>query len=69
MIGGDKMSNHRQTPEDRREKLRQKELKHPSSSIQGSNLSDTVGGMGWKSTGIMILVLIFVGIIYFAFIR
>ncbi len=68
-IGGDKMSNHRQTPGERREKLRQKELKHPSSSIHGSNLSDTVGGMGWKSTGIMMLVLIFVGIIYFAFIR
>lgn len=63
------MSDHRQTPEERREKLRQKELKHPSSSIHGSNLSDIVGGMGWKSTGIIILVLLLVGIIYFLFIH
>jgi len=36
--------------------LRQKELEKPSSSIHGSNLSDLVGGLGWKGTGVIILV-------------
>ncbi|WP_339250901.1 DUF6366 family protein [Sporosarcina sp. FSL W8-0480] len=52
------MDENDETPEERRERLRQKELRHPSSSIHGSNLSDLVGGLGWKGTGIMILVLI-----------
>ncbi|HEO8418514.1 TPA: hypothetical protein VBX77_000475 [Yersinia enterocolitica] len=47
--------------------MRQKELKHPSSSIHGSNLADLVGGLGWKGTGILILVLIVGFILYAAF--
>ncbi|WP_262176822.1 DUF6366 family protein [Saccharococcus sp. Marseille-Q5394] len=58
------MSRHNETPEDRRERLRQKELKHPSSSIHGSNLSDLVGGLGWKGTGIIILLLLVAIVIY-----
>lgn len=61
------MSREQETPEERREKLRQKELKHPSSSVHGSNLSDLVGGLGWKGTGLLILVLLVIGVIYFIF--
>mgnify|MGYP003446556170 CR=1 FL=1 len=46
------------TPKEKRERMRQEELKNPSSSIHGSNLSDLVGGLGWKGTGILILVII-----------
>ncbi|MCM3711327.1 DUF6366 family protein [Sporosarcina luteola] len=63
------MGRDNETPEEKRERLRQKELRHPSSSIRGSNLSDLVGGLGWKGTGIMILVLIFGFIIYSIFFR
>ncbi|MCM3638964.1 DUF6366 family protein [Sporosarcina luteola] len=58
------MSRDNETPEDRRERLRQKELKHLSSSIHGSNLSDLVGGLGWKGTGIIILLLLVAIVIY-----
>lgn len=57
------------SPEERRERIRQKELKHPSSSIHGSNLSDLVGGLGWKGSGILILVLIVAFVIYAVFSR
>ncbi|WP_432360051.1 DUF6366 family protein [Sporosarcina sp. UB5] len=63
------MSRDNETPEEKRERLRQKELKAPSSSIHGSNLSDLVGGLGWKGTGIIILVLIIAVVIYSAFFR
>jgi len=56
-----------ENPEERREKLRQKELKHSASSVHGSNLSDLVGGLSWKGTGIMILVLILAVVIYSIF--
>ena len=46
------------TPKEKRERMRQEELKNPSNSIHGSNLSDLVGGLGWKTTGILILVII-----------
>ncbi len=61
------MEKEKDTPEIRREKMRQEELKHPSSSIHGSNLADLVGGLGWKGTGILILVLIVGFILYAAF--
>ncbi|MEC2158894.1 DUF6366 family protein, partial [Virgibacillus halodenitrificans] len=54
------MSENKRTPEEQREKLRQEELKQPSSSIHGSNLSDFVGGLSWKGTGIIILILIII---------
>ncbi|MDW0118192.1 DUF6366 family protein [Sporosarcina thermotolerans] len=63
------MGRDNETPEKRRERLRQKELKHPSSSIRGSNLSDLVGGLGLKGTGIMILVLIVGFVMYSIFFR
>lgn len=58
------MDKDKETPEIRREKMRQEELKSPSSSIHGSNLADLVGGLNWKVTGILILVLI-IGSVYF----
>lgn len=61
------MSGDNETPEEERERLRQEELKHPSSSIHGSNLSDLVGGLSWKVTGIIILILIVVLVILLAF--
>ncbi|APC47735.1 DUF6366 family protein [Virgibacillus halodenitrificans] len=54
------MSENKRAPEEQREKLRQEELKQPSSSIHGSNLSDLVGGLSWKGTGIIILILIII---------
>ncbi|MBT2667235.1 hypothetical protein J7J00_17250 [Bacillus sp. ISL-4] len=53
------MSEDKETPERRREKLRQEELKrNPSSSVHGGGLADLVGSLGWKGTGILILVII-----------
>jgi hypothetical protein len=63
------MSENQVTPEERRERMRQKELQNPSGSIHGSNLSDLVGGMGWKRTGILILAIVLGFIIYTAFFR
>lgn len=63
-IGVDKMRNDKGIPEVKREKMRQEELKSPSSSIHGSNLADLVGGLNWKVTGILIFVVI-IGGVYF----
>ena len=63
------MGNEKETPEERRDRLRQKELNNPSSSIHGSIPSDLVGGLGWKGTGIIILLLIVGFIIYAVFFR
>ncbi|MBM7603943.1 hypothetical protein JOC75_001916 [Metabacillus crassostreae] len=56
------MDNDKETPEIRREKMRQEELKNPSSSIHGSNLADLFGGLGWRGTGILILLIVVGGI-------
>lgn len=63
------MGKNNETPEERRERLRQKELNNPSSSIHGSILSDLVGGLSWKGTGILILLIIAGFIIYAVFFR
>ncbi|RDW20341.1 hypothetical protein CWR48_06570 [Oceanobacillus arenosus] len=64
------MSEERETPERRRERLRQEELKrNPAGSIHGGGLPDLVGGMGWKFTGILILLLIVGFLIYSLFFR
>lgn len=64
----------KETPEEKRERLRQKELKNnPTGSLNegfnGGNLADLTGGMGWKGTGILILILIVGFIIYSLFFR
>ncbi|UOQ87239.1 DUF6366 family protein [Gracilibacillus salinarum] len=62
------MSN--QTPEERRERLRQQKLKgNPSGSIHGGGIADLVGSLGWKGTGILIVVIIVGVIIYNVFFR
>ncbi|WP_028782349.1 DUF6366 family protein [Thalassobacillus devorans] len=63
------MSKERETPELRRERLRQKELNNPASSIHGSNTSDLAGSLNWKGTGIIILVIIAAFTIYAVFFR
>ncbi|WP_260288697.1 DUF6366 family protein [Peribacillus aracenensis] len=53
------MNGEKETPERRRERLRQEELKrNPGGSIHGGGLSDLVGSLGWKGTGILIIVII-----------
>ena len=67
----------KETPKEKRERLRQNELKNnPTGSLneglkraENGNLVDLSGGMGWKSTGILILVLILGFIIYSYFFR
>ncbi|MFC7320575.1 DUF6366 family protein [Halobacillus campisalis] len=58
------MGNEKETPEERRERMRQRELSNPSSSGHGSNLSDLVGGLGWKGTGLLILLIITGFVVY-----
>ncbi|GGE59929.1 DUF6366 family protein [Priestia taiwanensis] len=60
------MNEAKETPEEKREKLRQEELKNnPTGNLNDSvtrsqtgGLADLVGSLGWKGTGIIILVLI-----------
>ncbi|MBC6316972.1 DUF6366 family protein [Listeria grandensis] len=67
------MSN-KESPEQRRERLRQEEMKdNPLGSVseglkrsQQGNPTEFVGGMGWKGTGIAILVLI-IAVVIFAY--
>ncbi|KAB8138070.1 hypothetical protein F9U64_06380 [Gracilibacillus oryzae] len=61
------MNKEKETPEERRERMRQEELKQPSSSVHGSGLQDLVGGIGWKGTFIIIIVIIAAFIIYQVF--
>jgi hypothetical protein len=60
------MSENKETPERRRERLRQEELKrNPTGNMNDAfnransgGLVDLVGSLGWKGTGILILVII-----------
>lgn len=66
------MSNQSKTPEERRERLRQEELKRtPTGNLNDSfNKADTggfvdlVGSLGWKGTGVLLLVLIVGYVLY-----
>lgn len=66
------LNNHKESPEEKRERLKQTELKNnPTGSLndalnRGSsgNLTDLTGGMGWKGTGILIVVLIVGYVLY-----
>lgn len=64
------MSKDKEVSEDRRERLRQEELKRsPSGSVHGGGLPDLVGSLGWKGTGILILLIIVGFVIYSVFFR
>ncbi|PEO31713.1 DUF6366 family protein [Bacillus toyonensis] len=62
----------KESPEEKREHIRQSELKNnPTGSLndglnraESGSLGDMTGGMNWKSTGILILVLVLGYIIY-----
>lgn len=61
------MPTHHESPEEKRERLRQKESKqHPTASLKdGIDRSHHVsGGMGWKETGVLLLVFIIGVIVY-----
>lgn len=58
------MKNAKDNLKVKREKMRQEELKSPSSSIQGSKLAELVGGLNWKFTGMVILVIIIFGVYF-----
>ena len=61
-----------ENPEEKREKLRQEELKkNPTGALrdgidrtENGNLVDLAGGMGWKDMGILIIVLIVGYVLY-----
>ncbi|MEC1722964.1 DUF6366 family protein [Schinkia azotoformans] len=65
----------KETPEQQRERLRQQEIRNnPTGKLNDSlkranngNLVDLVGSLGWKGTGILILVIVFGFIIYSVF--
>ena len=62
------MSENSETPERKRERLRQAELKrNPSGNMNDAlnrggagHLSDVAGSLGWKGIGIIILVIVIV---------
>ena len=64
------MQDNKETPEQKRERLRQQELKgNPTGNMNDAfnraNIGDLggfVGSLGWKGTGILILVII-IGVI------
>jgi len=64
------MSKENETPERRRERLRHEELKsNPTGNMsdafnraESGNLADLIGSLGWKGTGILILVIL-IGIV------
>lgn len=65
--GGVQMSEERETPERRRERMRQEELKNHAGSFHGGGPPDLVGSLGWKGTGIVILIIIVGFIVYSIF--
>lgn len=66
------LNNHHETPEEKRERLRQTELKNnPTGTLhdalnRGSNgnSTDLTGGMGWKGMGVLIVLLIVGYVLY-----
>ncbi|WP_163536408.1 DUF6366 family protein [Gracilibacillus sp. YIM 98692] len=71
------MNRNNESPEDRRERMRQEEIKRNRASnigdgfdrAQSGSLVDLVGSLGWKGTGILLVVIIVVFIIYALFFR
>lgn len=73
LLKGDDFMTFNQTPRQRREQLRQDELKkNPTGNVNDAfnrsnngSLVDLIGGLGWKGTGVLILVMVFGFVIYY----
>lgn len=60
------MDSRKETPEELRERLRLEELKNNpfgafsdgANSAEFGNLADLYGGLGWKGTGIIIILMV-----------
>ncbi|QHS23172.1 hypothetical protein GWK91_09525 [Virgibacillus sp. MSP4-1] len=71
------MSEQQETPEHRRERLRQEEgrgnpagnMNDAANRASNGSLVDLVGSLGWKGTGILILFMVLGVIIYAIFFR
>lgn len=61
------MNKNQETPEARRERLRQQELKRNPAAMQGGGIQDLIGDLGWKGTGILFLLIVIAIVIYLAF--
>ncbi|WP_010650557.1 DUF6366 family protein [Oceanobacillus massiliensis] len=69
--------NEKEAPEQKRERLRQEELKKNPignagdafNSADSGNLADLVGGLGWKGTGLIIAAIIVGLLLYSLFFR
>ena len=69
------MSTNNRTPEEKRERLRQEELRNnPTGSLndglrraENGNLQDVAGGMGWKGMLGTIVLIIVIYVIYKTF--
>ncbi|MEK5080636.1 DUF6366 family protein [Solibacillus sp. FSL W7-1436] len=61
------MNKDQETPEAKRERLRQQELKGNPAAMHGGGLQDLIGDLGWKGTGILFLIIIIAIVIYLAF--
>lgn len=65
------MQDPKETPERRRERLRQEELRrNPSVGVNDAfnrassgGLADLVGSLGWKGTGILILLVVIISVV------
>lgn len=71
------LKNRQETPKEKRERLRQQELKkNPGGALrdgfsrgENGNLTDLTGDMGWKGTVILIVVLIVGYVLYKLFFK
>lgn len=69
------MINNHEKPEGKRERLREEELKKNSTGAlkdglnrtENGDLADLIGGLSWKGTGILIVVLIVAYVLYTLF--
>lgn len=66
------VKDEKELPEQRREKLRQEELKNNSmgnfsdavNRSQGGGLVDLINSLGWKGTGVTLFIIVTVFILY-----
>ncbi|MED4018795.1 DUF6366 family protein [Sutcliffiella cohnii] len=71
------MNDKKDTPKQKRERIRQEELqRNPTGNMNDTfnkasygGLADLVGSLGWKGTGILIVIFIIIGFIITLFIK